>query len=411
MRPLRFHAWLCCLSALLASCTSVREFPAPPLSSPSFLKDPGSTGAVLPAVHSERAAHGAPSGPQVSHVLVLSEGGFNGAFPSGLLKGWTEAGTRPKFDVVTGISAGALIAPFAFLGAEHDEALERAFASAESAKFYRWRRWLALPWAASLAHAEPLQRRIDAEVTDDLLRQIAREHRMGRRLLVGTTNLDSQRLVVWDLGAIAANDDPDKRQLFCEVLLASCSVPGLLPPVPINVEIDGKPHTELHADGGICATLFLPPQMLGCATEQHTSHPGGTTRVYVVVAGKLEPEHATVRHRLWNVTEASLRGMKHAQLENDLQRLFQSAHSAGAQVQLAAIPRHMSAGSMTFDAMRMRQLFEVGRQFGLADRPWITVPPGATPGEWQTPRTGISIRNGKSAVPDSDDHLQSVPEE
>src|SRR5262249_10067252 len=161
----------------------------------------------------------------------------------------------------TGVSTGALIAPFALLGSEFDDALERSYTTLRDNDIFKRRLLLTLPWAESLADSSPLQRRIEAEMTPQVLERLAAAHHQGRRLYVGTTDLDAKRLVIWDVGAIAAGDDPDKLALVRKVILASASVPGLLPPVPIDVEIDGRPFTELHVDGGVSANLFLRPGM------------------------------------------------------------------------------------------------------------------------------------------------------
>ena len=321
---------------------------------------------------------------------------MNGAFPAGLLKGWSESGTRPRFDVVTGISTGALIAPFAFLGAEYDADLERAYTSLKADQIYRLRFLLSLPWSDALADAEPLRRRIKKEVTDEMLARIAHEHRAGRRLYVGTTNLDTLQLVEWDMGAIAAGDDPQKLELFHEVLLASCAVPGLLPPVPININIDGKRYSELHADGGISASLFVPSQILRGAESsaaEEPAHESGPTNLYVVVAGKLTPERATVERRLFHVSDVSLKGLIQSQMENELQRVYLMTRLTGVQFRLAAIPQDLAtnADSMSFDPRSMRQVFDAGRQFGKQGGPWMEAPPGIDPSDWKTPRVGVSF--------------------
>jgi predicted acylesterase/phospholipase RssA len=333
---------------------------------------------------------------------------MNGAFAAGLLKGWTESGTRPQFDVVTGISTGALIAPFAFLGSEYDADLERAYTSLKADQIYRLRFLLSVPWSDALADSEPLRQRIKKEVTNEMLAKIAHEHRLGRRLYVGTTNLDTLQLVEWDMGAIAAGNNPQKLELFHEVLLASCAVPGFLPPVPINIDVDGKHYSELHADGNVSASLFVPSQILPAAASsdtvqpqhelvqgigQETGPPRGLTNVYVIVAGKLTPERATVQRRLFHVSDVSLKGLIQSQMESDLQRVYLMTRLTGAQFRLAAIPQDLTtnSNSMSFDSRSMRQVFDAGQKFGLQDDPWMEAPPGIDPGDWKTPRVGVSF--------------------
>ena len=170
--------------------------------------------------------------------------------------------------MVTGVSTGSLIAPFAFLGPDYDDLLERSYTGVRPGDLYRLRYPTSLLWSDSLADAEPLRRRVEAEITPDVIARVARAHASGRRLYIGTTNLDTKSLVVWDLGAIAAGDDPHKVSLFREVILASCAIPGLLPPVPITVGVNGRPRSELHVDGGVNTSLFLPPSVLGIAAAK-----------------------------------------------------------------------------------------------------------------------------------------------
>jgi hypothetical protein len=382
--------------ALFSGCVAMREFPAPNLPPMSRLQDAESadhprrkaTDHILPA---EGIAADKPR-----DILVLSSGAMNGAFPAGLLKGWSEAGTRPEFDVVTGISTGALIAPYAFLGTEYDAELERAYLSMKADQIYRLRFLLTVPWSDALADSEPLRRRIKKEITNEMLAKIAHEHRQGRRLYVGTTNLDTLQLVEWDMGAIAAGDDPQKLELFHEVLLASCAIPGFLPPVPINVNIDGKRYSELHADGGVTASLFVPSQIFQDepgSDERHAAHENGATNLHVIVAGKLVPDRAAVQRRLFHVSDVSLKGLIQSQMETDLQRIYLLSRMNGMQFRLAAIPQELtlSASSLSFDPQAMRQVFDAGRQFGQEDGPWLDTPPGIDPTDWKTPRVGVTF--------------------
>lgn len=394
-------ACLAVISALMAGCAAMRDFPAPNVPADARLIDSPSVGSLNRTSDDVIMPVGGIAASKLDNVLVLSGGGMNGAFPAGLLKGWSEAGTRPQFDVVTGISTGALIAPFAFLGTECDAELERAYTTVKPGEIFRPRFLLSLPWADALADSEPLRRRIKKEITADMLARVANEHREGRRLYVGTTNLDTQQLVVWDMGAIAAGDDPQKLELFQEVLLASCSVPGLLPPVPINVTIDGKHYSELHADGSVGASLFLPSQLQSVKSRQSDPEGAGGTNVYVVIAGKLTPEPATVERRLFSVTDVSLRALIQSQMESDLQRVFLLTRLTGAKFHLASIPDDLSlkTSSMSFDPKTMRQVFDSGRQFGRVSGQWHGTPPGLDPSEWKSPRVGVSFEQRENVMP------------
>jgi predicted acylesterase/phospholipase RssA len=389
------HRWLgyALAAALVPGCTTLRDHPSPNLSPQVQLTNIASQAPAVAESETSILRAGSIAATKLDHVLILSGGGMNGAFPAGLLTGWSEAGTRPRFDVVTGISTGALIAPFAFLGSEYDSELERVYTTLTPGEVFRRRFLLSLPWADALADSEPLRLRIKKEISAEVLDKIADEHREGRRLYVGTTNLDTQQLVVWDMGAIAASDDPQKLALFQEILLASCSVPGLLPPVPINISIDGQKFTELHADGNVGASLFLPSQLQNVRSEIPGAEEVGSTNVYVVIAGKLIPETTAVERHLFSVTDVSLRGLIQSQMESDLQRVYLMTRMSGANFHLAAIPQDLAlpTNSMSFDTKTIRTVFEAGRQFALGRGVWESAPPGISPSDWKTPRVGTSF--------------------
>jgi hypothetical protein len=189
--------------------------------------------------------------------LAISGGGSNGAFGAGLLCGWTKRGDRPEFEIVTGVSTGALIAPFAFLGPEYDEELERFYTSVTDADIFELRGTLSGLLSDAVASTAPLRRLIEETVDDEMIAQIAAEHARGRRLLIGTTNLDVSRPVQWDLGYIASSGMPGAKKLIHDVLLASAAIPILFPPVLIQVEANGARYDEIHVDGGVCNQVFF----------------------------------------------------------------------------------------------------------------------------------------------------------
>jgi predicted patatin/cPLA2 family phospholipase len=372
------HEPLLALALLATGCVTGRHYPAPDLPADSH---------TVPS-----ATPAAPPRPART-ALVLSSGGAYGAFTAGVLKGWSEAGTRPEFDVVTGVSTGALIAPLAFLGPEFDRELEAQYTTTRDRDVFRRRSLPAVLWSDSLADPAPLRARIEATATPALLDRVAAEHRKGRRLYAGTTDLDTRRPVVWDLGAIAAGPDPDRRRLFCDVILASCSVPAVFPPVAIDVEVDGRRFTELHADGGVSRSAFLPPAVLGVgpAGEVDPSAPGAD--VYVILAGNLAPRRGPVERRLLRVSGEALAGVLHAREEGDLLRLYMLARHAGAEFHLAAVPDDLPADGpgLGFDPRAMRRLFVAGEKTGRSDR-WRGLPPGLGPGERPVPREGVHLK-------------------
>ncbi|HMC63765.1 MAG TPA: patatin-like phospholipase family protein [Gemmataceae bacterium] len=381
--------WLCLAAVLLTGCTADR--PYPPLSLPTarLLELNDAAGSRLAQARSDQGVQAGPSRPR--NVLVLAGGGANGAYAAGVLKGWSSKGTRPPFDVVTGISSGALIAPFAFLGPEYDESLARESVELRASDVYHERLLTALLWSDSLADSSPLQRRLAAEITPELVAKVAQAHAEGRRLFVGTTNLDTKRLVIWDLGAIAAGNEPDKLELFRQVLLAAASVPGALSPVPINLQVNGQWYTELHVDGGVNASLFLQPAMLG--VEQDRENPGTAvdTRVYVIVARKLQPPAHPVERRLFPVARESVAAVLQSRFEGDLLKVYRLTSSAGAQFALTAIPDESpeEPDRMSVTPNIMRELFDRGYRAGAEGIDWRTSPPGLASEEHLPPRGGV----------------------
>ena len=185
-------------------------------------------------------------------------GGANGAFGAGLLKGWTESGTRPAFKLVTGISTGALIAPFAFLGSGYDATLEDFYTTITTKDIYRERSYFAILFdPSSMTDTTPLQKIVAKQVDENVLAAVAQAHRQGRRLFIGTTNMEAGKLVIWDMGAIAASGKPGALELFRKVMLASAAIPVAFPPVFIPVKAAGKEYEEMHVDGGTAAQVFF----------------------------------------------------------------------------------------------------------------------------------------------------------
>ena len=327
---------------------------------------------------------------------MLSGGGMHGAYTAGVLKGWTESGTRPQFDVVTGISTGALVAPYAFLGPAYDAELERLYTSMRRESIFRPR----LLWLDSLASSEPSGTANRRQRNAGNPARIAEAHRQGRRLYVGTTNLDTKKLVIWDLGAIAARNTAESRTLFQKVLLASCSIPGLLPPVPIDVEIDGKRFTELHVDGSVTACVFLQPAMLGIGPNGTLPPDANPVSVHVIVAGKLHQTAAPTKGGLISIAGESMNTVLQAKTEGELTGLFMLARYANADFKLAGIPQdyEVSGDCMSFDPQVMRGLFAVGHRGGLDGTAWQSLPLGFEMERFASPRSHTRFATVRAAL-------------
>jgi hypothetical protein len=388
---------------LSASCTTRSRYCAPTeLSRPSGLiqlspVDNDSPLSDADLLKSATANHQAfkesdPLPEKRLRVLVLSGGGMYGAYPAGILSGWSATGTRPQFDVVTGISTGALIANYAFLGQPYDRLMVESYTTVTSRDIYRQRPIGIALISDAAASSAPLKRLIVKQVDDAFLAQVAQAHLAGRRLYVGTTNLDTRRLVIWDMGAIAAGGRPDAKDLYRNVLLASASPPGFLPPVPIDVEVNGRKFAEMHVDGGAYTGLFLQTSMLNIDREalKCGKQPLRGSDAYVIVAGKLYADPACTDRRTVRIGESALRSLIYSQTRGELSHIYSICQLSGMNFHLAAIPEDLPVGSdaMSFQPDEMRRLYEAGYKDLTSGTAWRNSPPGAEPYEQNKPRTG-----------------------
>ena len=327
------------------------------------------------------------------NILCLSGGGSYGAYTVGVLIGWSERGDRPSFDVVTGISTGALIAPSVFLGPKYDAKLKQLYTTAVTKDIYTVRRFWGL-FDESYADTAPMAARIDAFVDAELMRDLAEAHRQGRRLYIGTTEEEGKQFVIWDIGAIAERNGPKDRELIVKVMLASSAAPGYFPAIKIDVNVDGTWHTERHVDGGVSQALFYRPPYVA---PQERSNVAGRdlagAKVYVIVAGKLYADPEVIRP--WSLSSAgtNVSTLLYAQARGDLQRLYTVCLLTGMDYYLSAIPpEYVIASSIVeFDPKRMTALFEEGRRVILSAKPWRVLPPGIKEGESALTRLGPNL--------------------
>lgn len=310
-------------------------------------------------------------------ALTLSGGGSSGAFGAGIMAGWTKTGTRPTFDIVTGISAGALIAPFAFLGPGYDDELKAAFTTVTDDNIYIKRGLLAALSDGSFATNAPLAKLLDEHVTDHMLDEVAREYSKGRRLFVGTTNLDADRAVFWDMGAIAASGRPDRKQLFKEVILASTSIPGIFPPVYLRVAAEGKTYHEMHVDGGTSNEVFLMPAGLTLSELERAFHAKIKAHLFVIRNGRTAPEYSSVKATLPSIAEKAVSSLIKTQGIGDLYRLYAIAKRDGIDYNYVDIPADFTFEPKSpFESKFMQALYQTGYEMGRSGVPWKKAPPG-----------------------------------
>ena len=322
---------------------------------------------------------GSPPEGIEAHFLALSGGASNGAFGAGLLVGWTESGTRPEFNIVTGISAGALIAPFAFLGPDYDDELTQAFLGDQTSDFAQLQVLAALFGALSLLDPEPLRDAIDDFATQEMLDAIAAEHRSGRMLLIGTTNLDAGRPVIWNIGQIANSGSPDALRLFRDVLLASASIPGGYPPVLIDVEVNGRRYQEVHVDGGVTTSVFAYPFQLELDADAEFGVPVDPN-LYVIQNNHLEPVYREVELGIGGLVGTSISTMIRNQSIGDIFRIYFATQRDQFDFHLAFIPPDFDqVPDGEFDLDYMTNLFDLARSMAVEGYPWHRAPPGIDP--------------------------------
>jgi predicted acylesterase/phospholipase RssA len=305
-------------------------------------------------------------------ILALSGGGVGGAFGAGAIAGLTRTGTRPTFDVVTGVSAGALIAPYAFLGPTWDQHLLDAFTGLAGNDLRQSRGLAVIFGSTSIYSGKPLRNLIDAYASDDMIHAIADEAAKGRLLLVATTDVASGESVVWDLGSIAMNGGASARTLFREVLVASASVPGMFPPVIIRIEEDGFAHDQAHVDGAATMPFFVPPAFL----QRTRNGPGtGRTAVFVIVDGTLSEGARTTRLTARSILSRSIRvGLDHLLLAT-LELTAATAQLEGADLQYSSLPvGYPLPDVFDFGSRIRRPLFHYAYQCAETGRLWMAFP-------------------------------------
>jgi len=308
--------------------------------------------------------------------LAISGGGENGAFATGLLLGWTEAGDRPEFASVTGVSAGALIAPFAFLGSDYDHVLREVSVNLTEDQVFEKRRTIRGLRSDAMASTVPLQHLIEKYVDQEVVDRIAEEYRKGRMLNIGTADLDAMRPVVWRIGAIANSGHPRALDLIRRILLASASIPGAFPPVLIQVEVSGERFDELHVDGGTASQVFLYPAGLDWDAIVKKLHVQGRPKVYVIRNSRLEPPYEQVKNKLFPIAKRSIDSLVRTQGIGDLYRIYLQTCRDGLEFNLASIPPDFDAHSDgLLDPEYMRQLFETAFELAKAGYPWEKMPP------------------------------------
>jgi hypothetical protein len=308
-----------------------------------------------------------------SYLLAISGGGDDGAFGAGLLLGWSARGDRPEFEVVTGISTGALTAPFAFLGREYDDKLRQLYTNTTADDIFEKRSVLAALSDDAMTDTTPLRNMIARIVDQRMISRIAAEYQKGRLLLIMTTNLDQARPVIWNIGAIAASGQPEARDLIIGVLRASASVPGIFPPVMLDITVNGKKYQEMHVDGGAFAQAFLYPTSIKLSSLNVNRR-----RVaYIIRNGRIFQEEEDVKRQTLAIATQAINTMTASSGLNDTYRIYLTTKRDGVEFNLAFIDDAFALPYKgPFDKDYMRALFAYGYEKAKRGYPWKKSPPG-----------------------------------
>jgi Patatin-like phospholipase len=384
----KFSVWGCiALALLLAACGATSRLESVPSGAAAKAVIPGLSGAryFVPAdsdlltaeydrsVERELKLSGkiAPRDLPAANFLALSGGADDGAFGAGLLEGWTAAGTRPQFKLVTGISTGALIAPFAFLGPSYDPELKELFTTINADSVYHQRFVLAALTDDGLADTAPLYGLISKHLNEEMLSRIAAEYDKGRLLLIMTTDLDAARPVIWNIGKIAKQGGPEALNTIRRVLLASASIPGAFSPVMFDVEYEGKAYQELHVDGGATAQSFL------YTPDVHLKQTGRKRVAYIIRNQRILASPEKVDRQTMSIAGRAISLLVVVDGLGDMYRMYAITKRDNVDFNLAYIGSDFNAPYPgMFDQGYMRALFDYGFEKARKGYRWDKAPPG-----------------------------------
>lgn len=311
------------------------------------------------------------------NYLAISGGGAVGAFGAGLLVGWTEAGTRPEFTMVTGISTGALSAPFAFLGPAYDVPLKEIYTKYSTEDLIKKRSILAAITGHSAVSTKPLRALVARYFNEQVIDALAAEFRKGRQLFIGTIDLDADRPVIWNITRIAASGDPKAAELIHKVVIASASIPVAFPPVIFEVEAEGKSYDEMHADGGTSTQIFLYPVGLDWDLVVKKLEVKGEPHVYLIRNARLKPARKAMEQKVFAIAERSITSLIRTQGIGDMYRMYLAAERDGIDYHLAYVPDDFDEKAKEmFDPEYMKKLFDLGYRMATSGFPWKKAPPG-----------------------------------
>ena len=311
------------------------------------------------------------------NILTLTGGGSRGAFGTGFLLGWKDKGDIAQFDIVTGISTGAVMAPFIFLGDEELEKVKYFYTKSNTEDVFV-SSWLHFFGYGYIMNAKPLKKLFKQTFNKKFLDKVALEHQKGRRLYIGTTNIDTGQLTVWDMGAIASSNRPDKYTRFCDIVYASSALPVYLPPQYMSIDIKGKKYYQMHIDGGIYSQVFMIGLLVNWGEILNFKKNANTNfdvTLYTVANRKYRQRdtYQPVEQAPFSIIEAYVLTEMDLLFDRSLYRLYESCVKKGFKFKMAAIPDKLDAiviNPTEFEPKQMTELYQLGYKLGLEGIKW-----------------------------------------
>jgi hypothetical protein len=317
------------------------------------------------------------------NILALSGGGAGGSFGAGALVGLSRQEKRPRFDVVTGVSAGALMAPFAFLGSSWDAQLTDNFSGAHSNNFLVTR-GMDMLFSPGIYQNEPLIAFVDHFVTPDMIKEVASQAALGRLLLVATTDLDKEETVIWDMGQIAAQGGEVAHNLFRDVLVASASIPGVFPPIIIPVRDSNTRYDEMHIDASATVPFFFAPALAYILPLDPNGLKG--TNIYVIVNGQLAAIPKTTGLDTISILSRSLTAVLQHRARTEIAMTSEFAQKYDMNLKITAIPvSYPFRGPLDFSKSTLLELFNYGADCARDGKLWTTVEQAVIPDDKDLP--------------------------
>ncbi|MFC0172043.1 patatin-like phospholipase family protein [Vibrio comitans] len=310
------------------------------------------------------------------NYLALSGGGVNGAFSAGILNAWSETGERPEFDLISGISTGAIVSVFAYLGEDYDEALRNYYTQTSMDEMFKKNALFSIGTRNAFVDVSGFEGKVRAEVDMQMMQALAAERAKGRILIVGTTSLDNEKLALWDIGLIAKEGSPEAMALIQDIIIASSSIPGLFPAKLISISDGVNHYDEVHVDGGISRQVFATPQWMRTSLAED----GFEQNIFVIRNGRLKPTFRSIDYDLADISVRSISSLTRNQGVGDVEHIYHFSKQNDIGFHLAFIDSDFEYFADHADTLQyMRLLYDYGYRSFNKDQLWHSLPPSVQP--------------------------------